>query len=399
MLNIRLKPTVLLIGALYAIPSLAAEPEPGLHLYGGVGWAYDDNLLRVADDQPAFDNQRSDSWVTTEAGLLFDQTYSRQRIAASARLSKVDFNHFKQLDYKGKDFKAIWYWQLGRMFSGEAGATYVQTLAPYTDFRSNQRNLRQQRRQFFEASWRMHPSFKTRAYAGREKFTYELAAQAFNNRTENTVELEAAYTPRSGSTVGLVLRRIEGDYPNRRPFGQALLNDDFTQNELKVRMNWLATGTTTLQALVGYARREQPSFGPGTTSGVNGRATLLYYPKGKVRYNASVWRDFAPLESSIVSYTLNKGASVGASWEATGKLRVDASAIYERRSFNPRFAFDGSDGLSDSLKSASVRATWFVRRNLQLTAGYQHQARSGSALLGTGRFSANTVTIGANAQF
>jgi exopolysaccharide biosynthesis operon protein EpsL len=390
------------VGALFtlsAVSAHAAPPEEGMKLYGGIGWAYDDNLLRIPDGERPFGGKRGDSYRTLEAGVLYNKRISRQRIAATAKVSKVSFDHFDQLDYDGRDLQALWNWEIGNQFEGRAEASYAQVLAPYTDFRSDQRNLRQQRRQLFDAGWKMHPSWKLRAGVSRDKFTYELDAQRYNNRTEKAAEVELTYRPRSGSSVGLVARRVEGEYPYRRPINSGLLTDDFTQDELKARVNWYATGSTTLQALVGYVRREQPSFGEGKTSGVNGRINALYIPRGKVTYNASVWREFAPIESTIVSYTLNKGASIGATWEATGKIKVDANAVYERRAYNARRAFEGSDDLTDSIRSANLRATWQVKRKIQVAAGYSHQSRSGSPRLGTGKFDANVVQVSANVLF
>lgn len=385
----------LLIGALFAAPACAEYDA--LKLYAGLGWAYDDNLLRVPEGQPAFDNTRGDSWALAEGGLIFDHMYSRQRIQAVAKLSKVKFDHFKQLDYDGKDAQATWHWQLGNQFEGKLGATYAQVLAPYTDFRSDERNLRKQRRGFFDGAYRFHPSWRARAAASTDKYTYDLSSQRFNDRTEDIYELEGAYLPKSGSVVGLVLRRIEGSYPNRRPVGQFLLNDDFIQNEVKARVDWLATGSTTIQVLAGWARRKQPSY--GTESGLNGRVTAQYAPRGKVTYNASIWRDWAPLESRIVSYTQNRGASIGAAWDATAKVRVDAKAAYERREYNPRAAATGLGEFRDSLRTATVQATWSVRPKIQLATAFVHQARSGSIALGTGSFRSNMVSFNASAQF
>jgi exopolysaccharide biosynthesis operon protein EpsL len=387
----------LLVGALFAT-NTSAGPNDALHVYGGLGWAHDDNLLRVPDDQPAFDNTRGDSWTTAEAGLLFDKMYSRQRLVANLKFSRVNFDHFRQLDYSGKDLAGTWYWQLGNHLEGKLGTTYSQVLAPYTDFRSSERNLRQDRKHFFDGAWQMHPSWRARVGYSTEKFTYEATGQRFNNRTEDVTEIEGDYTPASGSTVGLVARRIKGKYPFPRPFGAVLLNDDFTQDELKARVNWLATGSTTIQALAGWARRDQPSFG-GRTSGANGKITALYAPRGKLTYNASVWRDFAPLESRVVSYTLNNGASVGATWDATAKIKVDANAIYERRKYNPRGSVPNAADLRDSIRSASLRAVWSVRPAIQLSAGFVHQSRSGSVTLGTGSFKSNSVSLTASAQF
>lgn len=388
----------LLLGALAGAPALAG-PNDALQVYAGLGLAYDDNLLRIPDGEPAFDNTRADWWRQAEAGLVFDHLYSRQRIAAVAKLSKVQFNHFRQLDYDGRDLSATWYWQLGNHLDGKLGATSAQTLAPYTDFRSNQRNLRQQRRQFFDGGWRPHPAWRLRAAAARETFSYELFSQRYNDRTERTYELESDYLPKSGSTVGLVLRRIEGSYPYRRPINLNGLTDDFTQNELKARVEWLATGATTVQMLAGWAERTQPSFGEGKTRGLNGKLSVLYAPQGKLRYSAAVWRDFAPLESQVVSYTLNRGASLGATWDATAKLRVEANAVLERRRYNPRATALALGELKDSLRTASVRATWSLRPTLQLSASVAHQSRTGSVTLGTGSFRSNMVALNASAQF
>lgn len=397
----RLRPVALLVSLVCSATCCAAPAADGevLQVHGSAGFVYDDNLLRVADDQPAFDNQRSDSWFQVEAGLNLDKSYKRQRFAASAKVSRFTFDHFNQLDYTGKDLQGTWHWQLGNRFDGKAGASYVETLAPYTDFRSDERNLRQQRRGFVDGAFKFHPRWRVRAALARDKFTYDLARQRFNDRTEDTGELELDYLPPTGSTIGLVLRRIDGEYPNGRPIGPFIVADDFTQDEVKARVDWKAGGVTRVQVLAGWARREQPTFGDGSTSGVNGRISVEYTPRGKVSYNAAIWRDFAPVESTLVSYSLNKGASIGATWEPTGQVRVEANGIYERREYDPRTELPGTVDLTDSLKTANLRAIWSPRRNLQVAAGYTYQSRSGSEVLGLGQFDSNSVSFNVTARF
>ena len=71
-----LRPIALFIGAMFMFPAHQAaaqqqqEPEEGLKLYGGIGWGYDDNLLRVPDNRPAFQGKRSDRWRQAEAGVM-----------------------------------------------------------------------------------------------------------------------------------------------------------------------------------------------------------------------------------------------------------------------------------------------------------------------------------------
>jgi exopolysaccharide biosynthesis operon protein EpsL len=398
MLNFRVRPLVPLICAMFVIPA-GAGPSDALHVYGGVAYGHDDNLLRVPEGQPAFDGTLADSWWTREGGLIFDKTYGRQRISAVAKLSKTDFDHFKQLNYDGKDFQANWFWQLGNHLEGKIGSTYQQVLAPYTDFQSDQRNLRISRSQYAEGAWRFHSSWRVRTGFQRDKYSYDLLSQRFNNRTEDATELELDYLPRSGNTIGLVARKVKGKYPFGRPIDGAILNNNFDQDELKLRVQYAATGTTSFDALVGYTRRDQPSFGTGKTKGATGKVKATWKPRGKMTYNAAVWRDFAPLESTLVSYTLNKGASAGAQWDATAKIKVNADAVYERRSYNARGEFPGSGDLRDAIRTASLRATWAPRPTVQVSAGVARQSRSGSVFLGTGSFKSNSVTLSANAQF
>jgi len=390
----------LLVCVAASVP-VRAGPGDGLQVVASLAYGHDDNLLRVPDGSPGFDNTRSDSWWTREAGLVFDQTWGRQRIAAVARLSRTDFDHFRELDYNGKDLRADWYWQLGNRLQGKAGTSYQQVLAPYTDFLSSERNLRKTRSSYADGSWRFHAAWQVRAGFQRDKYEYDAFSQRFNNRTEETPELELDYLARSDSTVGLVARRVKGKYPYLRPVGPFNLNNDFTQNELKLRVKWNAGGATIVEALAGHTRRRQPSFGEGSTSGLTGKVKGTWQPHGKMTYTAAVWRDFAPLESTIVSYTLNKGASAGAQWDASGKIRVNADVVAERRNYNARNTVPAvpGDALRDSLRTASLRATWSPRPSVQVAAGYVHQARSGAAALGTGSFTSNSVTLSASAQF
>jgi exopolysaccharide biosynthesis operon protein EpsL len=399
MANSRVRPLALLVCSAFVAAPAGAGPNDALHVYGGVAYGHDDNLLRVPEDQPAFDGTRGDSWWTREAGLIFDKTYSRQHVTLVAKLSKTSFDHFTQLDYDGKDLQANWNWQLGNHLEGRIGTSYQQVLAPYTDFRSDERNLRRSRSTYAEGAWRFHPAWRVRTGFQRDKYSYEALSNLYNNRTEDAAEVELDYLARSESTVGLVARRVRGSYPFPRPVGPFIFNDNFSQDELKVRVRWLATGATAIDALIGYTRREQPSFGPGTTSGVAGKINATWQPHGKMTYKAAVWRDFAPLESTLVSYTLNNGASVGAHWDATAKITVDADAVYERRNYNARREFAGADNLRDAIRTLSMRATWEPRPTVQLQAGLAHQERSGSVVLGTGSFTSNSVTLNANAQF
>jgi exopolysaccharide biosynthesis operon protein EpsL len=399
MSNRRLRPIVLLV-SFAMIPPAWAGPNDALHFVSGIYYGHDDNLLRVPDGNPGFDNTREDAWRTGEVGLLFDKLYGRQHLFLVAKVSRTHFDHFKELDYDGKDMQANWLWQLGDHLQGKVGTTYREVLAPYTDIASSERNLLTARSRYAEVAWRFHSWWRVRAAFQRDEYEYELASQRYNNRTEDASELEFGYLTGSDSTVGLVVRQVKGRYPYARPVGAVAFNDNFTQDELKLHVKWSATGSCTLDALLGYNSRKQPSFGEDRIKGVAGKIEASYQTSGKMSYNAAVWRDFAPLESTEVSYTLNKGASVGAEWNVIASLKVSAGLVAERRNYNTRgdkLAVAGD--VRDSIRTARLQATWSPRPALQVVAGVEHQARSGSLVLGTGSFKSNGITLSSSVQF
>lgn len=212
-------------------PETPAGPLGGLHLLAGAGAGafYDDNLFRIPEGRPAFDNQRSDWARYLIGGLLFDKAYGRQKIYLQGKVSTVKFHHFSQIDYHGKDFLGLLDWQLGKPFEGSLGASYAETLAPYTDIRSRERNMREHRRSHADGAWRMHLQWRTWIGAARDKYNYQIPVQQVNDRTEDALEAGIEFRPRSESTAGLVARRVNGKYPNRRSIAGMLVNDDFTR--------------------------------------------------------------------------------------------------------------------------------------------------------------------------
>jgi exopolysaccharide biosynthesis operon protein EpsL len=388
---------VLLAAAAIGLPAYAGDGD-ALHPFVGLGYSYDDNLLRLPDGTD-FDGQRSDAMRNAIAGILFDHTYSLQDIYAQAKVNKVSFDHFKQLDYDGKDVLGRWKWHAGPHLEGTLEGEYQQVLAPYTDFHSSERNLRNEHRTFFEAMWRPHAAWRLRGAYTNDRFDYELASQQGNNRTETLGEVGIDYLARSGNYAGLVARQLKGEFPNKRRIGNFVDDQDFTQDELKARVNWKGSGITTIDILAGWARRKHALFAERDASGANGRITMTYAPRGKTTLTAAAWREFAPLESTIVSYSLNKGASLSARYDATAKLRLQASTSYEKRAYNARLNQPVALDLNDALRNHSIGLTYSPTRHIQLQLSAYHQSRSGSNARGLGSFKANGASFSANAQF
>ena len=129
-------------------------------------YSYDDNLLRLDDNVPGYNGPRSDTSRQIQAGFLVNRPIGRQVLTGQAKWSRVSFQHFDQFNYSGKDFLADLEWHLGNHLDGHAGALYSQTLTPFSDFQSTERNLRTRQREYGMAvafpselarTWRLQP--------------------------------------------------------------------------------------------------------------------------------------------------------------------------------------------------------------------------------------------------
>ncbi|NRR31617.1 outer membrane beta-barrel protein [Oxalobacteraceae bacterium] len=384
----------LLIGALFGAPANAALSDT-IHPYVGVGYSYDDNLLRQADEATG---PRSDSSRQLFAGVEFERPIGRQRVTASGKLTKVSFNRFDELNYDGKDLAATWFWQLGDHLSGSAGATYNQNLASFSDFRGTERNLRTQRSEFVDGAWRFHPSWQLRGRQTRDEFRFDLAQQHYLNRNEDASEAGIDYLAPSGSTIGLQYRRLKGSYPNPLIFEGQVADQGFTQDELKLKVFWKVSGITQLQFLGGRVKRQhtQAQYSTRDASGTNGRAIGIWMPSQLIRVTGQAWREFTPYEGTNATYSLNKGLSVAAQYALTSKITLDGQIKQVKRDFATVAAGPGG-AVQDSSRNLSLGAQYVVRNNIQLGLSVFQDQRDKSSF--STSYRAKGASLNANIQF
>ncbi|MEV4778300.1 hypothetical protein MRBLMU1_000813 [Burkholderia sp. LMU1-1-1.1] len=389
----------LIISGLFTT-SARAQISDTIQPYVSAGYAYDDNLLR-RDNTRNSDAAQSDTYTTLVAGVALERPIGRQVVTASARASKVAFDKNSELDYTGKDAAGEWKWQLGNYLSGHAGASYSESLASFADFSSAQRNLRTDTKRYVDGNWLFHPSWQVHAGYINERFGFDLPAQSFNNRTEKTAEAGFDYIASSGSTFGMVARRLKGEYPNQgvNPFTGAAIDNGYDQDELKVNIHWLASGVTQLTFLGGWVRRTHETDKQRDDSGVNGRLIANWTPLGHTQFNAMVWREFGAAEGVFVNSALSTGVSAGASWAPTAKLTYNANLKYERREFEPLTGVTGLSGLTDNARTGSLGVTYQAWRQVSLNLNGFTSRRSGSAAAFTSSYRAKGLSFTATVKF
>lgn len=396
----RILPTSLLLagGVACTLPASAAISDT-ISPFIATSYSYDDNLFRLDDKVPGFDGQRSDTSRQVQAGFLINRPIGRQLLTGQVKWSRVYFDHFDQLDYTGKDYLADLEWHIANHLEGHVGASYSQTLTPFSDLQSSDRNLRTIRREYVNGGWRFHPSWRVRGGFSRDKYTYDSIAQKISDRQEDATELGVDYLPASESRIGIQLRHLKGTYPNRANLAAFGIEQGYEQDEVKANIYWRFSGVTQVQLLGGWVRRKNDLFSGRDSSGANGRVTVYWAPLGKVRFTGSLWHEFAAVENSLITSSLNNGASLAAAWDISAKVRMDAQVRREKRDFSAASGLVLPNDVSDTTRTASIGLTYAPQPNIQLGINAFQDTRKGAPIINTGSYRAKGASLSASIQF
>jgi len=395
-LPFRRKALVVLIAAVGASSAHAAISDT-IHPFVALNYSHDENLFRL-DNTGSVANS-SDNSKQAQAGFSFDRPIGRQIITGQFKVSRVTFDRNEQLNYNGKEFAAAWQWHLGNHLEGHVGASYNQTLTSFADSHSTERNLRTQRRDYADAYWRFHPTWRVHAGYTRDKYNYALTSQAYNNRTEEAGDVGVDYLTAGGSRIGLLARRYKGIYPNHRLSQGTLIDDSFTQDELKADIYWVLSGVSQIQVLAGWAKREHTFFTGRDASGPNGRAYYYWTPAPRAKLTLSAWRDYSAVESSLVNSSLNRGASLSGTYDISSKMQATANYRRENRDFNKTGGLVFPGDVSDTSRVSSAGLTYVPRQFVQVGVNAYHEKRTSSPLFGSGNYTANGMSVNLTAQF
>ncbi|MDY7576642.1 XrtB/PEP-CTERM-associated polysaccharide biosynthesis outer membrane protein EpsL [Actimicrobium sp. CCI2.3] len=328
-----LAPLSMAVCALFCGSAMAApesEPVDVFTPYVGVMVSHDDNLFRFSNPDDAFrrsgNSSLSDTYRRLNVGLNIDKQISQQRLTVNLDLNRTAYNRFSFLDNDGKNLQTNLNWHLGKHVEGNLGASYVESLTPFSDLRTTtERNLRTQKRTFADGAWRFHPSWQVRGGVTYDQLNYALASQRSFNRDLTTEVVGIDYLSPTNSTVGVQAGHSSATY-------ESPLNN-YSQNEFKGKIDWYATGKSRLQFLGGWVERKHELTPTRDYSGTNARVVATNQLTGQVGLTANLYREIGTIDDLTTSYSLNNGVSLEAAWEISAKTKLAAQLLNERRSY------------------------------------------------------------------
>jgi hypothetical protein len=239
------------IGA-YGTVHAQEAPPTGFTFGPGETIEHDSNVLRLSGTQPGLPVV-GDTSYTTDLMASFNQTYGREQVSASATIGRVLYEHLSLYDFTQQDIRAAL--TSSMPYSVEASIDFVRTsaLAHFADFESTIRdvidfNALNAKVDFpLEANWR----------GVLDGSVSQLTNSAVSEQSSdvNTAEIDGGirFQPVTGNHVDLLLRSVEGTYPNNSP--ASLIPPGYHDVGADLRANWTFSGASHLQGRAGFVRR------------------------------------------------------------------------------------------------------------------------------------------------
>lgn len=345
----------LVVSVYCSTATVSALAKDGIYPFVSYTANYDSNVFGLSNESlyPLLTGRADggDISQTLTAGVNLGSTLARQRLDLSAGLSRTRYSNFNTLDHDGRNIRGTWNWVLGNHLSGNIGASTLRSLTPLSNFSELARNLRTIRNANADGAWQFHPSWNVRGAVSRYTVAYDLESQRYGNIEEDRSEIGMNYLARSGSSVGLMLARVDGAYPDRARFTR--VDESYSQDEARARVSWIVSGKTKVQLSAGWVSRHLSGARSAGYSGPGGRLTADWAVTGKTSLNASVWRELASSDDVVAPYSVNQGVSLAPAWRMSEKVTLQGALRYEKRDFE-----GGAAQLADTNRTASLTVSY-----------------------------------------
>jgi len=371
-------------------PVHAQEPPPMGFTFGpGETIEHESNVTRVSGTQLGFPVV-GDTSYNTDLMASFNQTYGREQVSATATIGRVVFEHLSQYDFTDEDVRGALKSSLPYSVEASIDVAHTAALAHFADFNSTIRdvidfNAVNAKVDFpLEVDWR--------GVLGGIATQLTNSATILQNQDVNTAELDGGirFQPITGNHVDLLLRSVEGTYPNNSPSN--LIAPGYHDVGADLRADWTFSGASHLQGRAGFVRRSDDQMFYFNT--FTGQTELLDRNFSGPAYDLTyTWQITAA--SRLMLYGLRMVGPSGENYlltatthtfkftpayQASAKIEVDAyyqwtatnyfTAVYDAYSSEPP-----GTTLNNYQHNVGLSVIWTPRRWIKATLDFHRDVR------------------------
>jgi exopolysaccharide biosynthesis operon protein EpsL len=380
-------------------PGYTAPAIPGRTIRFSVdgGVHRDNNLFRLSDaaNAPALigSTERSDTITRVGLGLRAEIPVSLQRFIIDAHVDDFKYDRFSLLNNVSHRVNAAWQWQIGSRWRGDLGYDQSRFLAGFGELQTIVRDVIDDKRGYASAGYLLTPRWRIHGALDAREFKHSDPTRQNLNLSSDTVMIGVDYFTPLNNTIGLQYSTTKGDVANPLVVGALLVNNDYKENSLSGVVHYVVTGRSTLDARLGYTKREHEQFPQRDFKGATARLGYDWTVTGRVLLNFQAWREtqgygftttaLQNLQDTSASYVVATGFSVGPHWAFSEKVVLQARYTDEKRDYkgDPGTALIGATSRNDTFRGLALAAGYTPIRNLQLSLGFETGKRTSNVAL------------------
>jgi hypothetical protein len=327
--------------------------------------------------------QRDDDMTRIVGGVNAEFDWSQQSLYANAEARRFDYNNFDTLNHTEALLNGGVNWKLASLVDGTLDYRHERRMVPFMDYQpTTALELETEDIGAASLNFQIGPIFRWENRGSvRNLDSPRLNAPLLNLR-ENELHEGFRYIGIADLSVGVDGDYLEGKFTHAPP---PFTTIPYHQTAVMLAADYKLTGISSFNGDVGYSRRTD-SVG-GDVSAVTGALGYKRQITGKTSANLQLFRTMNSYVTTAGT-ELDSGVSLGAVWEATGKITVTPALQWMVSRF-PGNQYNGSR--SDHFRAASLDIEYAVLQWLTLHPYARYQFRS-SSLQGFG-FDANIVGI------
>jgi len=364
-----------------AASALSLELKPSAH----AEVRNDDNIFR-APDQPGVGAapKLSDTLTQYGAGARLTLRHSLQSVEFRGEYDHVDYASQDQLDHDRYRLAGDAKLAYGSNWGVELKAERQRRLENFAFRDDTQPGFVRLDTASAELHYDLTPRWTASAKADRYASRASLLSSQDYDLTETGVEIGGQYRRNGYSSLGLFLRQVQGEFPNRVVVAGDGREKDYDQRSLIVRAGYTPSGLSDLAAQLGYTQRRHDQVGVDDFSGLTGRLGYTRRLSGRTRLKAEVYRDLFYVEEVNANYVENLGLSFSADYLYSAKLSFAAALERVQSDYGGSSGIAGGVGIgeqrSDDLLSLSLGADYRPFYRFSVLPEYRYERRGSNAL-------------------
>ena len=379
--------------------SAFADELDVLQFSAGLALQHDSNVFRFSDQtsNPGLPNGsgRSDTVLTSSAGLKLRKPYGLQKFEADIGLENTNYKNFSGLNFTAVNYAAAWRWSLTPAFHGNLttdSKEYVDNTADVQAAgqlnRKIDRSTRLDAEYEIDGVWRLLGGAFQRTNSNSQSSTFVGDSKVIG--AEAGVRYQLPY----GTSLAYRFRNGKGQYTNQA--AATTVSSDFNDREHEVQGEW-AGGRTKIGGRISRLERKYDSIAARDFSGLLSQIDINYALTGKTNIFAGVARELGSYLTNNISYYQGTRVFVSPSWQATENIALRARYDYGVRDFKGPLPGFVASNRTDKTNLASLSVEWKPVRLLTLMAFVQRDQRTSNEF--GADYKSNSVGISAKATF